>query len=93
MQLSLIPVRAIVVAMAFALCAAASRATFQAVESRWQIAVFVGVAALLEIRAGNWGRQASWTGFFVNSVFAVSAIVAVKWYIEGISPLIVGLFQ
>lgn len=93
MQLSLVFVRTLIIAVIFALCAAASRATFQFVESRWQIAAFIGVAALLEIRASAWDRQASWIRFILNSVFAASAIVAVKWYLEGVSPLITGLFQ
>lgn len=93
MQRSFSPVRILVVAAIFALCGAASRATFQFVETRWQIAVFVCVAAVLELSAGNRGSQPSWFRFVVNSASVASAIIAVKWYIEGVSPLVIALIR
>lgn len=93
MQRSLTLVQIVAAAALFAFCGAFSRLTFQLIETRWQIAVFVVVAALLELGASNRGGQPSWLRFAANSVSVTCAIIAVKWYIEGVSPLVLALLR
>jgi hypothetical protein len=49
------------------------------------------MAAVMEISADDRGRRASKLRFAVNASSAAAAIIAVKWYIEGVSPLVLTL--
>lgn len=77
--------------MALALCGALRRASFRYVETRWQIATFAIVAALIELGATERGNKANRLRFATNVACSAAAIVAVKWHIEGLSPLILRL--
>jgi hypothetical protein len=60
--------------------------TFQYVETRWQIALFVILAALFEYGARAQRAGFDWTRFGCNCAAATFTILSVKWYLEGISP-------
>ncbi|AXB79126.1 hypothetical protein TQ38_021555 [Novosphingobium sp. P6W] len=64
---------------------------FQYVETRWQIAVFLTIAALFELSAYDRQARPSGRRFALNATAGASSIIAMKWYLEGVSPLITGL--
>jgi hypothetical protein len=64
---------------------------FQYVETRWQIAVFLTIAALLELSAYDRQALPNSRRFALNAAAAASSIIAMKWHLEGVSPLITGL--
>lgn len=56
---------------------------FQYVESRWQIAILILIAALIEFTANDRGERLSKGRFLMNSAAAAIAITLMKWHIEG----------
>lgn len=70
----------------FTVAAAASRWLFQLTHSRLQIAVFVALAAMIELSAGDLGYRANWWRFALNAIGATCAIIAVRFHLEGLPP-------
>jgi len=85
------PILAIGCPLLFALCGAIGRLTFQMVETRYQILTFLLLALAFEaIVARRQASPAIWR-VMANATAACGAIVAAKWYLEGVSPLLLGL--
>lgn len=80
--------RLIGTAAAFAITGAAGRWLFQYVETRWQIVIFLVIAALFEISAYDRLARPSYGRFALNAAASTCSIIAMKWYIEGVSPLV-----
>ena len=73
-------------ALGFALFAGISRLLLPLTLSRVQILTFVFAAVVVELVAKPIaGRSPSITGFLANATAATVAVVAVKWWLEGIS--------
>lgn len=73
-------------AIVFALLAGLSRLYFEETYSRYQVLVFVGIAAGFELVRRVNGTPADRAVSFVgNALAAFFAIVFVKWQLEGIS--------
>lgn len=69
-------------AIGFSFAAALTRYLIFDIETRMQIAAFVVLAAV-------WGwtnRRSGLVGFIVNSVASAAAIIAVRWWLEGLCP-------
>ena len=84
-------VQAIGIPVLFAACGAVGRFTFQMVETRYQILTFIALAAAFELlRRPTAINGTLWRGM-ANGAAAAGAIIAVKWHLEGISPLVLRL--
>lgn len=70
-------------AVGFGLCGAAARATFVAVETRWQMAAFILAAACVELIATDRNGRVDTLRFVLNASAAVLAISVTKWLVEG----------
>lgn len=77
----------------FAICAASGRFVFQTVETRYQIATFWMLAVVLELCGPMPATHGATRRIAANAAAATIAAVSVKWYLEGISPLVLGLFH
>lgn len=73
--------RSLLSALGFGLMAGAVRLNLLLTESRLQIVAFWMIALLLELAAGD---ERSWPRFALNGSAATAAIIAAKWYIEGV---------
>ncbi|MFC0205068.1 hypothetical protein [Novosphingobium soli] len=80
--------RVLSLAAIFALSGAAARAVFQLVETRWQIATFVVIALTLDIGTADGETRRFGPRFVIHAACATAAIVAVKWHLEGVSPMV-----
>lgn len=78
-------------AIAFAMAGAASRWILQYIETRWQILVFILIAVMIECIDDEHSAGFAWSRFLVHAFASTSAIVAMKWHLEGVSPLILAV--
>ena len=73
-------------ALGFAIFAGIGRLLLPYVHSRVQVLAFVFAALAAELVGKPLaGRAPSLTGFLANAVAATLAVIAVKWWLEGIS--------
>lgn len=73
-------------ALGFAIVAGAARWLLPLTYSRLQVIAFVLAAVAVELVAKPLaGRRPSLAGFSLNAAAATLAVVAVKWWLEGIS--------
>jgi len=71
-------------AVAFAIAGAVCRHTFQDVFTRLQILAFwVAAAAIGTARLGATKRYSAKHGVAINGLAATTAILAMKWHLEG----------
>jgi hypothetical protein len=81
-------------ALCFALLAAAIRSTTQGlVETRYQFLGFLLLFLLVEGMAHRRGRGVNRIRFGVNLFAVATALLAVKWGIEGVSPYLIRLWK
>lgn len=69
-------------AIAFALAGVMTRFTYRYFESRWQILIFIALAAAFEIVQIIRGHSPSWPRLVTNSLAAAISILAVKFITE-----------
>lgn len=85
------PMLAIGSPLLFAFSGAIGRLTFQLVETRYQIVTFILLAMALEMFAERRRASPAILRAMVNAGAATAAIVAMKWHLEGVSPLLLRL--